>query len=173
MYGPVESWRFGKSLGIDLIMDPSTCSFNCTYCQLGFIQRITKERKLFVPTKKVIDDFKANNWQECDVVTFSGSGEPTLATNIGEVIKEIKKITSSKIPITILTNATLFNDPKVRADVLDADVISIKLDAPDDKTLQAINRPADGINLDLILSGVPELKREFKGKLQVKIMFMP
>ena len=180
IYGPVNSWRLGKSLGIDLIMDPSTCSFNCTYCQLGFIQRVTMERKIYVSTKKVIDDFKSSNWKESDVITFSGSGEPTLAANIGEVIKEIKRITSNKIPIAILTNATLFNDPIVRSDILNADVIAVKLDAPDDKTLQAINRPADGINLDVILSGIRKLKHDMNGEachgkplLQIQIMFMP
>ncbi|MBI3590027.1 MAG: radical SAM protein [Candidatus Melainabacteria bacterium] len=171
IYGPVHSWRLGKSLGIDLIMDPSTCSFNCTYCQLGFIQKITTERKVFVQTKKVLDDFRASNWQSADVITFSGSGEPTLAKNIGEVITKIKKITNK--PIGILTNATLFNDPSVRAAVAGASVISVKLDAPDDKTLQAINRPASGINLNLILSGVQKLKKEFHGKLQIQTMFMP
>ena len=171
VYGPVNSWRLGKSLGIDLIMDPSTCSFNCTYCQLGFIQKITTERKIFVPTEKVLDDFRASNWQKADVITFSGSGEPTLAKNIGEVIGKIKKITNR--PIGILTNATLFNDPQVRKDILGADVISVKLDAPDDKTLQAINRPASGVNLNLILSGIQKVKKEFQGKLQIQTMFMP
>lgn len=171
IYGPVDSWRLGNSLGVDLIMDPSTCSFNCTYCQLGFIQRIILERKIYVPTKKVIDDFKASNWKEADVITFSGSGEPTLAKNIGEVIRGIKKIT--KIPIVILTNGTLLNDEEVISDILDADVISVKLDAPDNETLQAINRPANGINLDLILSGIHKLKKTYRGKLQTQIMFMP
>lgn len=183
IYGPVESWRFGKSLGVDLLMNPSTCSFNCTYCQLGFIERITTERKIYVQTQKVIEDFKASKWKETEVITFSGSGEPTLALNIGEVIREIKNITSEKIPITILTNGTLFNDEKVRRDVLNADVISVKLDAPDDETLKAINRPANGINLETILSGIKKLKgdislvdiRACHGKplLQIQIMFMP
>lgn len=184
-YGPVKSWRLGKSLGIDLIMDPSTCSFNCTYCQLGFIQKITTERKLFIETKKVLEDFLASNWQEADIITFSGSGEPTLATNLGEVIKEIKKITNKKI--AILTNGTLFNDPIVRKDVLNADIISVKLDAPDDKTLRAINRPANGISLETILSGIKKLKENIKTSkhqntntsthqhkiLQIQTMFMP
>lgn len=183
IYGPVNSWRLGKSLGIDLIMAPSTCSFNCTYCQLGFIQKITSERKLFIPTKKVLEDFKASNWQKTNVITFSGSGEPTLALNIGEVINEIKKIIfphPHKIPIAILTNGTLFNDPEVRKDVLNADVVSVKLDAPDEETLQAINRPAKGINLNLILSGTKKLKEDFSTSglqhnvlLQIQIMFMP
>lgn len=177
IYGPVDSWRLSKSLGIDLIMAPSTCSFNCTYCQLGFIQKITSERKLFIPTKKVLEDFKASRWQEANVITFSGSGEPTLALNIGEVINEIKKITN--IPIAILTNGTLFNDHDVRRDILNADIISVKLDAPDDKTLQAINRPAQGITIETILSGINKLKEDIVGayrgtpKLQIQIMFMP
>lgn len=174
VYGPVDSWRLGKSLGVDLLMEPSTCSFNCTYCQLGFIQRITIERKVYVPTKKVIEDFKASNWKEADVITFSGSGEPTLAANLGEVIREIKKVT--KTPIGILTNGTMLNDSSVRKDILELDVISIKLDAPDDKTLYTINRPASGINLQIILSGINKLKGELKDKdtkLQIQIMFMP
>ncbi len=179
IYGPVDSWRLGKSLGIDLIMDTSTCSFNCTYCQLGFIQKITNERKIFIPTKKVIEDFKVSNWQNSDVITISGSGEPTLAINIGEVIKEIKNITSSKIPIAILTNGTLLNDQNVRADILNADVISVKLDATNDKTLKEINRPANGIDHALILLGIKKLKDDiikiYDGRplLQIQIMFMP
>jgi len=178
VYGPVYSWRLGKSLGIDLLMDPSTCSFNCTYCQLGFIQKITTERRIYVPTKKVLSDFISSPWQETDVITFSGSGEPTLAENIGEVIKEIKKITNK--PVVILTNGTLLNDDSVRRDVLYADIISVKLDAYDDKTLQSINRPAEGINLNTIQSGIKKLKEDIsvgvchgKPKLQVQIMFMP
>ena len=182
IYGPVNSWRLGKSLGVDLIMDPSTCSFNCTYCQLGFIQRITQERKVFVSTEKAVLDFKSSKWQEADVITFSGSGEPTLALNIGEVINEIKKITDK--PIGILTNATLFNDLSVRKDILNVDVISVKLDAPDDETLQAINRPVGGINLKTIISGIMKLKEDIgnvnavgtcgrKPLLQIQIMFMP
>lgn len=174
VYGPVDSWRLGKSLGIDLLMEPSTCSFNCTYCQLGFIQRITTKRDIYVPTKKIIEDFAKSDWHTCDIITISGSGEPTLAKNIGEVISEIKKITN--IPIAILTNGTLFNDEQVRKYVLLADIISVKLDAPDDETLQAINRPANGISLQTILSGIKKLKEDIKSrapKLQIQIMFMP
>ena len=173
MYGPVDSWRVGKSLGVDLIMETSTCSFNCTYCQLGFIQRITSERKQFIPTERVIEDFKNSDWKNADVITISGSGEPTLALNIGDVINEIKKITEGKKPIVILTNATLFGDSQVRKDVKNADVIAVKLDAPDDETLQAINRPASGITINSIVSGIKKLKKEFNGKIQVQIMFMP
>ncbi len=173
VYGPIKSWRMGSSLGIDLIMDPSTCSFNCTYCQLGFIQRITTERKIYVSTKRVIQDFNVSNWKDADVITFSGSGEPTLALNISEVIREIKLITESKKTISILTNGTMFNNPQVISDVMDADLISVKLDAPDDETLRMINRPASEINLENIVLGIKALRKRFEGKMQLQIMFMP
>ncbi|MBI2995257.1 MAG: radical SAM protein [Candidatus Melainabacteria bacterium] len=173
VYGPVNSWRLGKSLGIDLIMDPSTCSFNCIYCQLGSIQKITLERKLFVDTKKVLQDFKSSDWKNASVITFSGSGEPTLAFNLGEVISGIKKITNKKI--IVLTNGTLLNDDKVRKDLLKANVISVKLDAQDEKNLQIINRPASGINLNLILAGIKKLKKDINHDvpiLQIQTMFV-
>lgn len=176
VYGPVDSWRVGKSLGIDLIMNTSTCSFNCTYCQLGFIQDITKERKLFIPTEKIINDFNVSKWKEADVITFSGSGEPTLAINIGEVITKLKDITDK--PIAILTNGTLLINKDVRNDILNVDLISVKLDAPDEKILKEINRPAEGVTLNSIVSGIKELKNDIKKlnkstKLQIQIMFMP
>ena len=83
IYGPVDSWRFGRSLGVDLILVSSVCSFNCVYCQLGNIQEITAGRRLFVPTERVMEDLRASDWRGSDIVTFSGSGEPTLALNLG------------------------------------------------------------------------------------------
>ncbi len=48
IYGPVPSWRLGKSLGIDLLSTQGkTCSFDCVYCQLGrtisHAQKITQQ----------------------------------------------------------------------------------------------------------------------------------
>lgn len=176
VYGPVDSWRMGKSLGIDLIMDPSTCSFNCTYCQLGFIQKITMERKIYVETKQVLEDLKKSNWKEADIITFSGSGEPTLATNIEEVIREIKNYTSK--PVSILTNATLLYMENVRKEIANADMISAKLDAPSDEVLKMINRPAQEVTLEKIVEGIKLLKKDIKDqnrktKLQIQMMFMP
>ena len=174
VYGPVNSWRIGKSLGIDLLMDPSTCSFNCIYCQLGSIQNITTERKIYVPTEKVLNDLMKFKWHEVDAITFSGSGEPTLALNLGEAIEKIKKLTDKKI--IVLTNATLFNDQSVRKDILLADLISAKLDTTNDKELKMINRPAQEVNFENIIKGIKNLKKEInelktKPLLQIQIMF--
>lgn len=174
VYGPVSSWRFGSSLGIDPIFETSTCSFNCIYCQLGNIQKVTSEIKEYVPTKKVLEDFQEtlNNNQNIDVITYSGSGEPTLAKNLGDIITGIRKIAPS-IPQYILTNATLLNEPVVIENLKLLDKIILKLDAGNEEIFQLINRPDNGITLDGVINGILELKKHFKGSIEVQSMFMP
>ncbi|HMS11341.1 MAG TPA: radical SAM protein, partial [Pyrinomonadaceae bacterium] len=113
IYGPVDSWRLGRSLGVDVLCVDSICSFECVYCQLGKINRVTTDRGVFVPTEKIIRDLQMADWRSADVITFSGSGEPTLAANLGEIITAIRELTGE--PIAILTNSTLLGDANVRA----------------------------------------------------------
>lgn len=171
VYGPVRSWRFGMSLGVDPILDISTCSFNCIYCQLGNIQRITTERREFITSGQLAEDLQNVDWANVDVVTFSGSGEPTLAANLDRLITVVREHCDK--PILILTNATLFNRPEVRRQAALADMLSCKLDAPDDLTLNRINRPAEGVTLESIVTGIEKMRAEFDGKLMLQIMFMP
>ena len=171
VYGPVESWRVGSSLGIDLICATSTCSFNCIYCQLGSIQDKTNQRSLFIPTTQVMQDFEASRWREADIVTFSGSGEPTLATNLGEVSLAIKAITP--IPQLLLTNGTLLDDPEVIEDCQTIDRVYVKLDAPDEVLFQRINRPVDGITLQRVLHNIETFRRHYKGYFGIQTMLAP
>jgi len=174
VYGPVSSWRFGASLGIDPIFEVSTCSFNCIYCQLGNIQRVTSEIKIYVPTEKVLEDFQESlkKNEKIDVITYSGSGEPTLAKNLGEIIKGIRKIAPS-IPQYILTNATLLNNPSVVEDLNLLDKVILKLDAGSEEVFQLINRPDKDITLNSIIQGILNFKKQYKGSIEVQTMFMP
>ncbi len=171
VYGPVHSWRVGSSLGIDLLLEISTCSFNCIYCQLGDIQLKTAERKIYVPTAQVEHDLRRSRWEEADIITFSGSGEPTLALNLAEVIHLVKEYT--KKPVMVLTNATLLHDPAVVKDLQEADVVACKLDAATEAGLKQMNRPVDGVTLERIVSGIKNLKANYAGKLALQCMFMP
>jgi wyosine [tRNA(Phe)-imidazoG37] synthetase (radical SAM superfamily) len=171
IYGPVNSWRFGRSLGVDLIRDLSTCSFNCIYCQLGDIQVKTLARQIFVSTAEVLADLEKSPWQESDIITLSGSGEPTLALNCGEVIEAIQAFTHK--PVMVLTNGTLLYLPEVRRELLVADEVAIKLDAPDDDSLQQMNRPVGGITLEKIVEGAIAFRQQYQGKLAIQTMFMP
>ena len=174
VYGPVLSWRFGKSLGIDPIFSSSTCSFNCIYCQLGNIQNVTTELKNYVETNKVISDIKTflEKKIDFDVLTFSGSGEPTLALNLGEMAQIIKKIIPEK-PLLILTNATQLHLPMVQQNLQLFDRVIVKLDSASEIVMQKINRPAQGITVESIFQGILEFKKVYKGILDVQIMFMP
>lgn len=171
VYGPVKSWRVGKSLGVDLIFTTSACSFRCLYCQLGKIEQPTLERRCFVPTERVMADLEASAWTEADIITLSGSGEPTLASNLGEVIDALHARTGK--PVMVLTNATLLNDPTVRAELIRADKVFCKLDAAHDPTLAVVNRPVDGISVESIVKGIELLRAEYRGYLAVQVMFLP
>jgi wyosine [tRNA(Phe)-imidazoG37] synthetase (radical SAM superfamily) len=174
VYGPVKSWRFGMSLGIDPIFLTSTCSFNCIYCQLGNIQNITTEVKEYVSTDKVIidyQDFLKTNVKH-DTITYSGSGEPTLASNLGDMIKRIREL-SPNVSQSILTNGTEIHHQKVRDNLMGLDKVIFKLDAANNEILQKINRPADGVTLEKIIDGFKTLKKDYKGQLEIQSMFMP
>ena len=171
IYGPIDSWRFGLSLGVDLILRTSVCSFNCVYCQLGSIQQITNERQLFVKTEKVMSDLEKSQWEKSDIITFSGSGEPTLATNLGETLEKIKNYTDIKTHV--LTNGTLLEDKFVRSELCRADRVSVKLDAVDEKMFATVNRPFNGITLKSILNGTKIFRSEYSGFLDTQVMFLP
>jgi len=171
VYGPVRSWRVGWSLGIDLICSDSFCSFNCSYCQLGFIHNRTNIRREFIPLARLQEDFRKSDWEKADIITFSGSGEPTLALNLGESIRWIQEFSGK--PVLVLTNGTMLGDSRVREALRDADRVYVKLDAADDRTLQMVNRPVEGVTLEGIVSGAEAFRAEYSNCLGIQFMLLP
>lgn len=170
VYGPVRSWRVGLSLGVDLLLRNSICSFNCTYCQLGSIQVRTNTRQLFVPTEKVLGDLAGSAWRKSDIITLSGSGEPSLALNMGEVIQEASAFTSK--PVLVLTNGTLLHLPSVRQELGLADRVYLKLDAATEDGLRRVNRPVEGVTLERIVESASAFREDYEGKLALQMMFV-
>jgi wyosine [tRNA(Phe)-imidazoG37] synthetase (radical SAM superfamily) len=168
IYGPVRSWRVGLSLGVDLLAVNSICSFRCLYCQLGKINLHTLARKVYVPTERVMTDLLRSSWQVADIITLCGSGEPTLAENLGEVIRQIKTLTGK--PILVLTNSTTLSLRAVRLELCEANIISCKLDAADEETFRRINRPVERITLRAVIEGIKRLRQEFSGELAIQLM---
>lgn len=169
VYGPVASWRLGRSLGIDLLCRPKTCSFDCVYCQLGSTLHKQIRREEFVPTGKVVEELDALPPLEFDYLTFSGMGEPTLASNLEEVTVEARCRFSK--PIAVLTNSSLLGQPEVRAALSLADVVVAKLDAPDAELFRRINRPANGIHFEEIIEGLRAFRAESRSWLAIQVMF--
>jgi wyosine [tRNA(Phe)-imidazoG37] synthetase (radical SAM superfamily) len=171
IYGPVASWRLGKSLGIDLLPAINKiCSFNCIYCQLGETTNPTTERGEFASATQLTKELEGVRGITADYVTFSGTGEPTLASNLGQAIEVAKSILH--LPIAVLTNSSLMSREDVRDNLAKADVVVAKVDAHSQELFDRVNRPIAGILLSDILQGIELFKRVFKGKLCLQIMFI-
>ena len=170
VYGPVASWRYGRSLGIDPIGPVSACSFDCVYCQLGEIEEKTRDRRIFVATSRILRDLRAVAIDGIDVISLSGSGEPTLALNLGEIVSAIKAATGK--PVVVLTNASLLGDPGVRQEVALADFVAAKVDAVGDGRLRRVDRPVAGIGFAEIRRGLLAFRREYRGQLAVQTMLL-
>ena len=170
IYGPVASWRLGRSLGVDMVSQAEkTCSFDCAYCQLGRTRHHTAERREFVSVSRLVAELEALPQLDLDYVTFSGTAEPTLAANLGEAIAAVKRHLSP--PVAVLTNSSLMPDPEVRRDLAEADQVVAKLDAPTEEMLRVINLPVRGITLEKILAALHSFRAEYQGRLALQIMF--
>lgn len=171
IYGPVASWRLGRSLGIDMISTHlKTCSFDCVYCQLGNTENRLTERRDFVSLTDLKYELKSLPSLQVDHATFSGVGEPTLAKNLGEAILLVKQILH--IPIAVLTNSSMLHQPDVRDELAPADVIVAKLDAPDQELFHRINRPVPDCSILRIINGIESFRSIFRGKLAIQTMFI-
>ncbi|MFH1063277.1 MAG: radical SAM protein [Candidatus Omnitrophota bacterium] len=171
IYGPVSSWRLGRSLGVDLIAQKNkVCCFDCSYCQVGREKPVIAKRRVFVSTDKIIDEIKALPLVKMDCITLSGTGEPTLAANLGRLIRAIKKIRSE--PVAVITNSVLLGKKEVREQLSAADIIMAKLDATTNDVLALVNNPYKNITASKIITGLKKLRKTYKGTLALQIMFV-
>ncbi len=172
LFGPVPSRRLGISLGIDLV-PKKVCSLNCVYCEVGETTKLSLERKEYILYKNVIqelDDFMSNN-PKIDFITFSGAGEPTLNSKIGELIKYIK-LHYPDVKLAVLTNGTLLFDKSVRDELLLADVILPSLDAASQEVFNLIDRPVSSLSIKTYIQGLIDLRKEFKGQIWLEVLFL-
>jgi wyosine [tRNA(Phe)-imidazoG37] synthetase (radical SAM superfamily) len=171
LFGPVPSRRLGLSLGVDLI-PPKTCTFDCLYCEVGRTTHLTRKRQPYRVAEIIreLEDYLADPPAPPDYVTMAGSGEPTLNSGIGEIIAAVKKLTAT--PVAVLTNGSLCYLPEVRAEMAAADVILPSLDAGREETFRRINRPHPTLTLELVVSGLRALRREYAGQIWLEIMVL-
>jgi len=171
IYGPVPSWRLGRSLGIDLLPGRGkTCCFDCVYCQLGVTTDRQAERNEFVSLNTLTKELRAVKGMAADYVTFSGTGEPTLASNLGEAIELARAILG--LPVAVLTNSALMPREDVRHELSKADVVVAKLDAPDERLFRLINRPVVDLSLKDIVDGIRSFRSQWSGRLALQMMFV-
>jgi len=170
VFGPVESWRLGRSLGIDpLSSKHKICNMDCIYCQLGRTLELSHERKIYVTTDDVIAEINRIPLHFVDHITFVGRGEPTLAKNLGEMIRAVKAVRHEKV--AVLTNSSLMYLNEVRDDLMAADFVVAKLDAGNQKLFEAVDQ-GQQLALDEIIQGIRDFRLSFKGKLALQIMLV-
>ena len=173
VYGPINSRRLGKSLGVDLII-PKVCPLDCIYCEARATTDLTMERREYVKINEVLEEIDQvlSEIPVPDYITFSGAGEPTLHSEIGVVIRHIKQH-YPQYRICVLTNGMLLKDRTLQQELLPADLLIPSLDASNEEEFRKINRPAAEIGFQTFLSGMEEFTHLFSGKVFLELFIVP
>jgi wyosine [tRNA(Phe)-imidazoG37] synthetase (radical SAM superfamily) len=179
VYGPVMSWRYGRSLGIDPVPPPKRCTFNCVYCQLGptknpvhsvdaVQETLPDENQLY----NQLDEYlRQISIESLDVVTFSGSGEPTLNLHLGSMAGQVRK-RLPELPIVLLSNGSLLGHPKAMMNLSEFDIVTVKFDAGDDETHRAINRPLVSFQHDQLVKAIHRLRTKTNVTIALEVMLL-
>ena len=171
IFGPVPSRRLGRSLGVDLV-PYKTCTFDCIYCDLGKTTHKTIFRESYVKPEGIRKELELTLptlSKKPDYITLSGSGEPTLNQNIGDIIHNIKDLTS--ISLAVLTNGSLLSLKEVREALVGADVVIPSLDAVNEVTFQCLNRPHPSLKMDEIILGLTQFRKQYRGQIWLEVVF--
>ena len=170
-FGPVPSRRLGRSLGVDLV-PMKTCTLDCVYCQLQATSRHTLERRRFVDPEQVLDEVRAvrEAVAAVDTLTLSGSGEPTLSSDLGLILRGLAEVFPARR--AVLTNGTLLSRPELREELAAADLVMPSMDAVTEAAFRAVNRPAPGLTLQDHLRGVELFCRDHPGEIWLEILLV-
>ncbi len=173
VFGPVPSRRLGLSLGIDPV-PLKTCNFNCIYCQLGRTRPLTRKRKAFFNVSDILAEVTTTLAQSepgsIDWITFVGSGETTLFSRLGSLIRFVKTV--SNLPVAVITNGSLLFLPEVRRALSAADAVLPSLDAGSEELFASINRPHHDFTFARHVDGLIEFRKVFDGSLWIEVMLL-
>jgi wyosine [tRNA(Phe)-imidazoG37] synthetase (radical SAM superfamily) len=170
IFGPINSRRFGSSLGIDLSPALKQCNFDCLYCELAPSATIS-EQKNVVEVSAIINELKEHLHDKIDVITITANGEPTLYPYLNELIDELNKIKNGTQTL-ILTNSSTLVNKKVFNSLLKLDQVKLSLDAVSNSVFKRIDRPHVDIKIEKIVQKVIEFSKVYKGKLFIEILFV-
>ncbi|NLJ50165.1 MAG: radical SAM protein [Candidatus Atribacteria bacterium] len=177
IFGPVQSRRLGKSLGINLT-PYKTCSLDCAYCECGKTTDLTIIRKDYIPieyiqkTMKKYSESSLFRSKPPSCVTFAGFGEPTLHSGFGSIAKFAKK-TFPEQHLVLITNGTLFpTHPELFQEIQPIDIILPSLDAGSEKIFKRIDRPHPSITLASLVEGLIHLRKNYHGQIWLEIFIV-
>lgn len=172
VHGPKRSRRLGHSLAVDII-PRKACPLDCIYCEIGRTNHLTNIREAFIDPDTVgnqLRSFLHSYKGRIDHITVSASGEPTLNSQIGEIIGCIKGI--SPVPVAVLTNGIMLNRGEVRRDLLEADVVLPSLDAVSEPVFHLVNRPHGSESAANLIRGLIAFRSEYTGQIWLEILLV-
>ncbi len=170
IFGPINSRRFGSSLGIDLSPALKQCNFDCLYCELAPSATVNAQTST-VEVSTIINELKIHLNDNIDVITLTANGEPTLYPHLDELIDEIDKIKNSTETL-ILTNSATLVDNKMFNSLLKLDQVKLSLDAISEDIFKKIDRPHVNIDIKNVVQKVIDFSNAYKGKLFIEILFV-
>jgi len=172
IFGPINSRRFGKSLGVDLSPNSKQCNFDCLYCELK-AAKVVDEQSSVVPVSEIIGEIKKAKitHKDIDVLTLTANGEPTLYPYLDELIDEINKI-KGDIKTLILSNASTISDKKIQKALAKLDSVKLSLDCATKRCFKKLDRASKAVDLDAIKQGMLEFKKHFDKDLLIEVLFV-
>ena len=173
VFGPVPSRRLGISLGVDLVVSKS-CNLNCIFCECGATKKIQLERQRFKDMNEILEEISAVLKDiKPDYITFSGSGEPTLSLDLGNISKAIKENLKYQGKICLITNSLLLADKNLMKELEYIDLIVPTLNTLTQDIFEKIVRPDYRTSVEEIRKGFINLnKSNYKGKIWIEIFIL-
>ena len=145
VYGPKDSPRFGRALGVNLAPEGrKACNYDCTYCEFG--PSTVQPRADFPAPADVVDAVDAALFRHPDVDTIvvAGMGEPTLHPAFAPIAQGLWDLRLRRAPgtsLALVSNGSTLNRLDVMYSLSRFDVRCMKLDAGDETTFRLMNAP--------------------------------
>ena len=173
VFGPVPSRRLGISLGVDLVVSKS-CNLNCIFCECGATKKIQLERQRFKDMNEILEEISAVLKDiKPDYITFSGSGEPTLSLDLGNISKAIKEDLKYQGKICLITNSLLLADENLMKELEYIDLIVPTLNTLTQDIFEKIVRPDYRTSVEEIRKGFINLNNsKYQGKIWIEIFIL-
>ncbi len=170
IFGPVQSRRFGLSLGIDLSPDSKSCNFDCLYCELP-PARVTDRIDNPPAAGDILAEVKRAlaEYPDIDVITITANGEPTLYPQLAELVDALQHI-KADAKLLILSNASMIYDPEIRDILKEIDIVKLSLDCATPACFKKLDRPLKSVRIEDIIEGLVAFRNVFEGDLILEIL---
>jgi len=172
IFGPINSRRFGRSLGIDLSPSKKQCNFDCLYCELDPAKTMDRYDTV-VPLDDIVSALQnaLQKHKNIDFITLTANGEPTLYPYLSELVDKIDEI-KGDIKTLILSNGSTIARREVADALLKIDMVKLSLDCATDRCLHRLDRSHRDIDIESIMQGMISFKQRYHKPLIIETLFV-